>query len=198
MLGQMRLSFPLFLGLVLVSATGAAANDSSLYGCRAAKEFLPLARLFSEVENTADSRVIYRQMKQVKRRACLGAFALNATIAYSTGATATLYAGRDGATWSWSNGQSLTLYAHRDGASWYWPNGQVITLYAYRLDASWYWPNGQTLTSYAGRKGASYYDQDGKMVLSSGPELKTSDGKLDLVPFLELIDSLAAETDEPQ
>lgn len=192
--------FVQILSLVLLAmASGAhGASDKSLPGCRAAKEFLPIARLYSEIQGDVDSHTVYKEMRRVRKLTCSGEFSDGQTVTYPSGGTATLYAGRDGATWNWSNGQSITLYAYRHGATWNWPNGQLMTLYAYRLDATWYWPNGRVITNYAGRKGASYYDSDGKTAISSGPELKTSSGELDMTAFLDIVEDLSAGTYDPR
>jgi hypothetical protein len=186
-----------FLILVAVSAGSFGAPETEKFGCQATKEFTPLARLYSELEGDDEARKIYREMKRVKRLACLGSFRLNDTIVYPSGGTATLYAGREGATWNWSNGRFITLYTHRNGATWYWPNGQAITMYAYRPDSTWYWPNGRVITYYAGKKGASYYSPEGRTIVSSGPDLRNARGELDLVPFLEILEGLSAEVDVP-
>ncbi len=186
--------------LFLALASGRSAlgdSDKTLPGCRAAKEFLPLARLYSEMQADSDSHIVYKEMKRIRRLACSGEYSMGQTMSYPSGGTATLYAGKDGATWNWANGKTLTLYAYRNGATWNWPNGQTMTLYAYRLDATWYWPNGQLLTSYAGRKGASYYTPDGRTAISSGPLMKTSTGELDMIAFVELLEDLSAEIQDP-
>ncbi len=191
-----------FIGLSLVNSISThsvtAAESSPPPGCRATKEFVPLARLYSELERDAESRELYRQLKRAKRLSCEGAFKLNDTITYSSGARATLYAGRIGASWFWPNGRPVTLYLHKEGAIWTWPNGQTMTLYAYRMDTAWYWPNGRLITNRAGHKGAVYYDPDGRRIVSSGPLLKSAQGQLDLEAFLELVEGLAAEVDAPE
>jgi hypothetical protein len=186
--------FLIFLALAVTQAAPAVPNHP---GCSTATQFLPIARLYSEIDGGSDSQTAYREMKRVKRLSCLGSFREGDTISYPSGGTATLYAGKDGATWNWSNGRTITLYAHRNGATWHWPNGQAITLYAYRLGATWYWPNGQIITNYAGQKGATYYNQAGRSVVSSGPELRNPRGELDMEPFLDLLDGLAAEIEIP-
>lgn len=187
------------LFLALASGRGALADsDKSQPGCRAAKEFLPFARLYSELQGDVESHLVYKDMKRIRRLACTGEYSANQTVSYPSGGTATLYAGKDGATWNWPNGRPITLYAYRNGATWNWPNGQLMTLYAYKMDSTWYWPNGRVITNYAGKKGASYFDPDGQTAIQNGPLLKNSAGELDMAPFLELVEGLSAELDEPR